>query len=145
MLRTLWRALGRPALCGAVVLTAVGLGQAQGLPQIPQPPLAPAPVVEAPKIPEVRLPNSSGLGAPIDAPIKTAAPAPVSNPDDKARIERLESQIQELTNAVKAAQVSQPAPVASETPASQQTLTTKDVQQLINGYMAEKEAQKKAE
>jgi phosphate-selective porin OprO/OprP len=154
MLRKLWNMLGRHTLCGAALLTAANLVHGQtSLPSLPQPSLMPADARDAPRSepivqvsaqePAVR--QSPGLGAPTATPVAPpGTPAAPSNTDDKARVERLEKQVQELTNLLKAMQSrSLQAPVATEAP--QGSLTSKDVQQLINGYFAEKEMQKKKE
>src|ERR1019366_3638137 len=97
MMRTLWKMLGQPTLCGAALLAGATLAQAQGsLPPIPQP-------AKNQPTAQISVPDMApGLGIPSEAPV--AAP----NNDDKARIERLEKQIQDLTNAINRAQV-QPA------------------------------------
>ncbi len=127
MLRTFLRMLGRSALCGAALLTVANLVQAQvGLP-IPQPP-AQETVVKTP-----------GLGIP-STPV--GVPAAAASNEEKARIERLEKQVQDLTNALKSVQA-QPAPVSTAAP--QSGLTASDVRSLIDGYYAEQEGAKKAE
>lgn len=156
MLSRFWKVLGQHSLCGAAVLAVANLVQAQGtLPPIPQPSIVPAVVKDAPKnqpilqvqTQESRVPTPPGLAVPTDNPFAPAFAAPItpptSNVDDKTRIDRLEKQLQELINANKALQARPvSAPVATE--ASQAALSAKDVQQIINGYYADKEAQQKA-
>jgi phosphate-selective porin len=155
MLRTVWSLLGRQALCGTALLTLASLVQAQGvLPTLPQPSTAPAAAREASKDQSVITFTSQtstgqqtpGLGTPAALP--SGPEASSSAVDDKARVERLEKQVQELTNLLKSMQGrSLQAPVSSEDEkkAPQGSLTAKDVQQLINGYFAEKEMKKKEE
>jgi phosphate-selective porin OprO/OprP len=150
MFSTFWKVLGQHTLCGAAVLVVANLAQAQGaLPPLPQPPIVPAVVQDAPKNQpilqvqaqesrgqESRVPTPPGLGIPTE----NAVPPPFANANDKARIERLEKQIQELTNAMKTSQA-QPVAAPISTEAAQPGLNAKDVQQLINGYFDEKAAQ----
>jgi phosphate-selective porin OprO and OprP len=150
MLSTLWKVLGQHTLCGAAVLVAANLVQAQGtsLPAIPQPAMLPALTQDAPKgqsIQPVQLKDLDRpqLGGPAANAIKPAVPAPTTD-SDKARIDQLERKIQELTDAMKA---TQGRPFVSQTPVEATQpggLTAKDVQQLINGYFADKDAQEKA-
>jgi phosphate-selective porin OprO/OprP len=104
--------LGRHVLCGAAMLGVVNLAQAQGTVPIPQ---------------------ASGLGLPSSA----AQPLPMvpasSSTEDKARIERLERQVQELTNMLK----SQPSLQAPISAAPQGGLTANDVRSLIDTYFTE--------
>jgi phosphate-selective porin len=133
MMRTLWKMLGRHTLCGAALLAGAHLVQAQGsLPPIPQP------AKNQPNLQSSASETAPGLGIP------SARSVTAPNNDDKARIERLEKQIQDLTNAVKNAQA-QPAQAPVSTEAAQGALNAQDVQRLINGYFAEKEAQQKYE
>jgi len=154
MLRKLWNMLGRHTLCGAALLTAVNLvhGQASQ-PTFPVPSVVPEVTRGAPRneqiirisVQEPAVPQSPGLGVPASTPAAPpGTPAAPANADDKARIERLEKQVQDLTSLLKTMQSrSVPAPVSTE--AQQGSLTAKDVQQLINGYFAEKEMKKKEE
>jgi phosphate-selective porin OprO and OprP len=167
MLRSIWKMLGRHTLCGAALLTVANLAQAQGsLPPIPQPPIMPAVVQNAPTTqpilqvaaqepaPSLAEPQAPGLGQPTSPLVKpianpvvpTSNSLPAPNLDEKARIERLEKQIQELTNALKNMQNSPvtTAPAATQGPI-QSGLTATDVQQLITGYLAEQESRKAAE
>src|SRR5215831_3598013 len=148
MLRKLWNMLGRHTLCGAALLTAANLvhGQAS-LPSLPEPSVVPAVTRDAPRnepiirfvAQEPATPQSLGLGVPASTPAALpGTPVAPANTDDKARIERLEKQVQDLTSLLKTMQSrSIQAPVSNDAP--QGSLTTKDVQQLINGYFAEKE------
>jgi phosphate-selective porin OprO/OprP len=144
MLKTLWKMLGRHTLCGAALLAVANLVQAQGgLPTIPQAPVMPAAVQNAPKS-QLLLPVAAQEPAPVLGVPSVTPAAPVvspSNADEKARMERLEKQVQDLTNALKAVQT-RPAPVSTEVAPG--SLTTKDVQSIINGYFAEKEEQDKS-
>ena len=152
MLSSFWKVLGQHSLCGAAVLAVANLVQAQGtLPPIPQPLIMPAVVKDAPKnqpilqiqAQESAVPTAPGLAVPTDNPFAAPVAPPTSNVDDKTRIDRLEKQLQELINANKALQARPvSAPAATETP--QAGLNAKDVQQIINGYYADKEAQQKA-
>ncbi len=141
MSRILWKRWVRHCLGGAAVLTLAGLVQAQGtLPAIPDPVIIPtqAPAQAAPS-----------LGLPV-GPATPATP-PAANVDAlKAQLEQQQKQIQELMTRLNAMQntgVPTSAPNTSSNTAAVQGggLTTKDVQSIINGYFAEKEAQKAAE
>ena len=118
MFQALWKMLGRPALCGAALLTVANLVHAQvSLPTLPQP-AAPAAVKNQPIVPV----SAQELAAPLP-PLslgEPAAPAAPSAADElKVRIERLEKQNQDLMNAIKGMQAQPPAsPVATAAPQS---------------------------
>lgn len=137
MLRALWKMLGSSALCGAALLSVANLASAQiGLP-IPQPAAQEAPKI--PPLPAEPVLKTPALGVPAETKAASVAPAAI---DEKARIERLEKQVRDLTEALKALQTSPaPAPVAAPAPAA--GLSAQDVRSLINTYYSEKEAQEK--
>jgi phosphate-selective porin OprO and OprP len=136
MYRSLWKNLGRNALCGAALLAGASLAEAQSLPTIPQTPPVPAAAQKAP-----------ALGQPSNpSVVPTVAPAPANDAAEmKARIDRLEQQNQELMNLLKGLQKT-PATTASAIDGTASTaLSAQDVRQIITGYFAEQDAQKKAE
>lgn len=118
-------------------MTVANLAEAQiGLP-VPQPTGNPGFVQPAPKSPP-------SLSIPTVELFTT--PAASTNNEDKARIERLEKQVQELSNALRSVQ-SQPAQLAApvSTAAPQAGLSASDVRSIINGYFAEQDEKKKVE
>ena len=145
MFSTFWKWLGQHALCGAALLTVANLVQAQGL-AIPQPTIMPPMVQDAPKIQpilpvqvqEPAVPAPAAFGVPA-IPANLAAPVATPNADEKFR--QMEKQIQDLTSMLKAMQ-NQPAPVSTAAP--QSGLNAQDVRTIINGYLAEQEAPRKA-
>ena len=178
MLRSLWKRLGRQALSGAGLLTVANLVQAQiDVPPLRAPVLVP---VAATPTPQSVKSFPASFGAPLPAessktsgivPGRTSELSPLRSSDDdlKARVERQEKQIQELTEALKALlarsttttgmPVNVPtvnAPPVNATPvstakeanqgsgSSQANLSPQDVRQIIIGYLSDKEQQTKA-
>ena len=150
MMSTLWRMLGRHSLCGVALLAGASLVQAQGqLPMIPTVPgIAPgAPTNPIQQVQEPAIKSQSSLGVPVAPAAAPAVPPAASVNEDKARIERLEQQIQELSNTLKGLQ-SRPvstSPEGANTAAPTSNLSVSDVQKLVNSYLAEKEEAQSAE
>jgi phosphate-selective porin OprO/OprP len=153
MFGKLWRLLGRPALCGAALLTATNLMQAQPSLQIPQPQqVIPAMAVGVPNSGTIiqtgaqepaPAPRTPALGQPAVQGTPASSTSATNADALKAQLELQQQQIQELMNRLNALQnsgVPTSAPTAST--AQGGGLTAKDVQGIINGYFAEKEAQK---
>ncbi|HZZ77039.1 MAG TPA: porin [Gemmataceae bacterium] len=153
MFGDIWKSLRGYSLGSAALLAVANLVQAQGpaLPPLPAiPPPEPAPVVRA-----------AMLDGPVnkEAPVQQvqaqapAVPAPAlapANPatEDKARIERLENELREMRQLLQNLQTKPASAPAVEQPVAQpagQSLSQQDVRSLINSYMAEKEAAKRAE
>ncbi|MSQ93016.1 MAG: hypothetical protein EXR98_00500 [Gemmataceae bacterium] len=130
MLRSLWKTVGRNALCGATLLAGAALVQAQDtLLSIPQRTAVPAVA-----------PRNPVLGQPVATP--TAAPTNEAA-DLKARIDRLEQQNRELMEMLKGMQKA-PAATSPTSSSTTNALSVTDVRQIITGYFAEQEGQKKA-
>ena len=153
MMSTLWRMLGRHSLCGVALLAGASLVQAQAqLPTIPtlpgMAPGAPTNPIQQVQAQEPAVKSQSSLGVPTTSVVAPAVPpaAPASN-EDKARIERLEQQIQELTNTLKGLQT-RPLSTSNESAniaAPTSNLSVSDVQKLVNSYLSEKEEAQKVE
>ena len=158
MLKTIWNMLGQHALCGAALLTVANLVQAQGsLPAIPQPPIMPAVVMDAPKIQPI-LPISAQEALPTPATLElglptkavaapaSAPPVPVNADELKARIDRLEQQNQELMRVLKGMQAvptTRPVAAPAATDEAGGGLNKNEVQKLIGDYLNQRDVQVK--
>ena len=152
MFRTLWKGWVGHSLGGTALLALVGFVQGQGTLLPPAEPIIQAQgSAAAPSAAPTALPVGSSVGSP-PAP-SSAQPGAANIEAMKAQLELQQKQIQELMNRLNVMQntgvptspISTPSPPnapSNPTAAAAQgaPVTATDVQSIINGYFAEKEA-----